>query len=82
MVFLAMQTYGWSLAQAVSKRKWVCLWQAALVVDGARAKDGAVAQGMIFYSNSSIACNKASFRSSSSLPKCPIKQFVAQNSLV
>ena len=28
--------------------------------DRARAKDGAVAQGVIFNSNSSLACNKAS----------------------
>ena len=52
--------------QAVSKRKWVWLWLAALVVDEvqerARVKDGAVARGMIFDSNSSLACNKASFR--------------------
>ena len=50
--------------------------------DGAKAKDGAVARGVIFDSNSALACNKASFRSSSSSPKCPMKQFVAQKVLV
>ena len=60
------------MAQAGSEFGW---WWAAFVVDGARArwsqrrtKDGAVVRGVIFNSNSSFACNKASFRSSSSLP--------------
>ena len=38
---------------------------AELVVDGAKAKGGAVARGIIFDSNSALACNKALFRSSS-----------------
>ena len=72
MVFLAIQTYGWSLqglTQAGSGFGWL---RAALILygarDGARAKDGAVAQGMIFDTNSSIACNKTSFKSSSLSP--------------
>ena len=57
------------LVQARSGFGWQ---QVVLVVDRARdrtrAKEGAVAQGVIFDSNSSLACNKTSFRSSSLSP--------------
>ena len=74
MVFLTKQYMGGTWCRRGSGFGW---WQVVLVVDGARdgarAKDGAVARGMIFDSNSSLACNKALFISSSLSPKCPIK---------
>ena len=39
-------------------------------------------RGMTFNTNSSLACNKASFRLSLSSPKRPIKQFVAHQKFI
>ena len=59
-MFLTMQIWvDLVIAQAEGGFGW---WWGALVLDrtrdGARAKHGAVAQGMIFDSISSLACNK------------------------